>query len=829
MMTLLGDIYIEQGKAPKAVYIFRELISKRSKDKRVCEWQFYIVQAMLTAGTKKQKVDSIRDLVRLYTGVRKKKILPAEQLSECRDSAMNTTSELALLWHNEANKTKNFETLSHVDRLYKLYITNFQDAKDIGRMEYYYAELMWQRAESETKPRLATELWERSAVAFTDVVKSGKVSGKLLKESAYASVLAWKNALRVDPRTDVAPPDTETTVSAIPKKKPIPKRQQKMLEAFDVYITYVKDPEDEELVSMKFLKARLYWRYNHFDKATPMFEDLATNHLDHETGEWSVNILLHTYNQTQQYDKLVATAKRLKKRKQWLAEHDEVEGRLDTILAQAQRKAAEKLEKDAEESGDYGKYVACGKAYVDIYNSNPEAPKSDEVLYNAGVCFEKGRSIGAAISMFSILRSRHPNSNSARRAIGRLGANFGRVAFYEKAAKYLEEYAAKYGGEKDADKALSNAIFYRKGIGDDDKAIKDTKAFIAKKSTKRGKKAEAHFNIHYIYEKRGENDKLVRHLQEYLKDYRKSGGVDKEIIAQAKIGLALWKKSCPVKAVNGTCIKVRRARSLASRKRKRRRGSSLPTQCGPESKLKVTNVDRDRRLVSRAQRAFKAALKAYGGGKASRRVSGSKEEKAGRLRLMNKYAAAAQFHLAEADYERFLRIEFPKGMDFNPKKPKLAKKSLKRFGDYRKNKMSKMQKTGEAYKKIASGKDPHWAIASSSRIAQLSQNFSDQMFTAEIPKFVRTGKFAEDGVDAYCDKLAEVTEPLEKLSINEFGRCLGTATKLSWYNDWSKLCEKELGQIRPEQFPTASEVRVSPNLIAPVLSTESPVLVLEGE
>ena len=68
----------------------------------------------------------------------------------------------------------------------------------------------------------------------------------------------------------------------------IGEREQKMLGAFDVYIDYIKDPKDKELVMMKFLKARIYWRHNHFDEAIPLFVDIIHNY----TG-YSVLELLH--------------------------------------------------------------------------------------------------------------------------------------------------------------------------------------------------------------------------------------------------------------------------------------------------------------------------------------------------------------------------------------------------------------------------------------------------------------------------------------------------------------------------------------------------------
>src|SRR5678816_4659158 len=101
------------------------------------------------------------------------------------------------------------------------------------------------RDRNEKNPRMQTELWENAALAFTDVVKHGKVEPRLMKESAYAAVLGWKNALNVDPRVkQQADMDKATDAKATPQ--PIPEREKKMLAAFDIYIDYIKDPKDEE-------------------------------------------------------------------------------------------------------------------------------------------------------------------------------------------------------------------------------------------------------------------------------------------------------------------------------------------------------------------------------------------------------------------------------------------------------------------------------------------------------------------------------------------------------------------------------------------------------
>ena len=836
MLTILGEIYLSQGKAGKAIFTFREMIGIQPKNKLVCEWQYNVVHAMLSIGNKSQKVKEIQNLVKLYVKYRDKNILPETELQECSENAEAVNSEMAKIWHNEAIKTLDHDTLKYVEALYRLYLKSFQQSAEYAEMQYYYAELKWSRAENEKNQRLQTELWEEAAVAFTDVVKTGKLKGKMLKEAAYASVLGWKNALAVDPRTKAPPPPSEEMPDKLPPPKEIPDREMKMIEAFDIYINYIKDPKDDELVMMKFLKARIYWRYNHFEKAIPNFEDIANNHRDHETAIYSINLLLDTLNRARKYEKMIEWVDILQKRKKFLEENEDLAEVLERLKRQSLRKSAEQIETQAKESGDYTKYVDCGKAYLTIYNRDPEGDKGEEVLYNAGVCFESGRSYSAAIQMYNLLNRRYPEAKVTQKSIARLGNIYAQVAWYDKAAAKLETYAKRFGGEKDAFKALSDAVFYRKGIGDDEKAISDTRYFIKQYGKRKVKEAaEAMWSLTAIYEKQGDQDKVVSHLRKYLKAYGKKGGVDRQIIAHAKIGMILWKQSCPVKGVDGACIRVRRARSIVQKKKKKKKRKrrkekiELPTQCGPESKIKTSVVSREYRYTKAAKKEFKRAISLFGKkGQAIKKVPGDSEAvKNFRTLLMLKYVGASKFYLAEEKYEEYLAMKFPKKLDFNPEKPKKMKKSKKIFEKWLSDKTKTATKVKGMYQQAIDTKDPQWTIASAARVGQVSQNFSDALFTATIPKILREGPYAEDAVDAYCDALTTAAEPLEKLSVDAFGGCLGLSTKLNWFSSWSRLCEKELGQIRPQDFPTAAEIRSQPNNVASVITMEPAILDLD--
>ncbi|ACY15027.1 tetratricopeptide repeat protein [Haliangium ochraceum] len=829
MLQILGDIYLEQGKADRAILVFRELIGLRPKHERVCEWEFNVVHAMMSEGNRAQQVDEVENLVKLYSAYRDKDILPKQNLDECRDNAESVNSEMAKMWHNEAMKTLDFETLAYVDRLYQLYLNAFPDSPEHAEMQYYYAELMWTRAEKEQDQARAAKLWEEAAIAFTDVVKTKQLKGEMLKEAAYAAVLGWKNALAVDPDTNAPPPPTDEELAKTPEPQEIPDRERKMIEAFDIYIDYVKDPKDDELVTMKFLKARIFWRYNQFDQAVPLFGDILENHIDHETAEFSANLLLDTLNRSRRHDEMLVWVERLSKEEEFLEDKEDLAERLAILRRQGMRKVAERLEQEAKDSGDFSKYVDCGDKYLEVFNDNSEAEDAPIILYNAGVCYEQGRSLGAAIQMFTFLTNFFPDANETKKAIARLGYNFAQVAYYRQAAERLEEYARRFGGEDNAHKALWDAVFYRKGVGDDDQAIEDTKFFIRQYGRKKPTEAaDAMWSMTSIYEKRGDSEEIIDHLQRYLKQYGRQGGIDRQVIAHTKIGMLLWEQSCPVRGVNGACVRIKRERSIVSKGKRKKRDSSLPTQCGPESKINLTIVERDPRKVRSAQREFREAIKLFAGGKAVQRMPDG-DSKALRTAQMIRSFAAAKFHLAEEEYESFLDTKFPRGLDFDPRNERKAKKSAKEFQAWFQNKMklgTKATKLFDEVKDITGG-GAHYAIAAAARMGQISQNFSDALFTAQIPNNVRTGQFAEDKVDAYCDELTTAAEPLENRSVEAFGFCLNLSTKLNWFNEWSRLCEKELGQIRPQEYPTAAELRGVADNVAPVVATEPAVIRLD--
>ncbi len=835
MMETLAELYVEKGKSDRAVFAYRQLIKEAPASPRVCTWQHDVaVELLATPGaTVKDKVAEVVRLTELHRVLAAKKVLPAGEAADCAANAAAMSGELARAFHNEGAKTFDLEVLAASDRLYAAYLESFAAAADWGESARYRAELAWIRAEKEPDARTSHELWKAAAAAFTRVVKAKHVPLAVRKDAASGAVDALRNALAVDPRPKITavalPPDAVKPGGGgtLPEPRAIPETEQALIAAIDDYLALATDAGDVERVTLAFVKANVLRHWDHHAAALPILEDIIKRHPGHEAALWAAHITLNIHVSAGQHDRVTAWGRWFAANRGFLTaspdqDRSDLAGRIDDINRIAVRMEAQACEAAARQSGDLARLVACGNQYLAVFNAevkrDPSAgvtEKLDEILYNAGVLFEDGRSLSAAIDVYTELRERFPRSPSAARALARLGSVYARVAYYDRASSSFEAYARTYAGEADAFQVMNDAVIFRKGLGHDVQAIEDTAYFVKKFGGKApAAAADAFFSMGSILEKRGDLDAVVAHYRKYLDRYGARGGGDRVVVAHARIGEVLWAQSCPVSATDGSCVKVVRERAIGSRATRRAHARAARTQCGPPTKMKVTVVKRDARKAAAARAAFGAAIAEY------ERRGGTFP--GGDARAAKHAYALARFHEAEVDFETFLSVRFPEGLDFDPAHVAAKATSEKRLNEwFAKKDGLATAAAGQYLKLVREVKDPAMAIAGAARIGQIAQTFSDALYTAEIPAFLRP---YEEAVELYCGRLETEADKYVDRSLEAFGACLTAATDFGWFSSWSRLCERELGQIRPEAFPTAAELRAPPNAVASVLDVESAIM-----
>lgn len=151
----------------------------------------------------------------------------------------------------------------------------------------------------------------------------------------------------------------------------------------------------------------------------------------------------------------------------------------------------ERLERDArieasiyyETSSVGGMHVECPNAPVSEWAKPGAGVKRvaqdpDELAYQTAACEEIGGRVEEAISTYEKLRAYAPRRIFAVRATVRLGGLYARVGRLGDSAARLEEYAARYAGEKDATDALADAVAYRAARGEETRRRENEQTFV---------------------------------------------------------------------------------------------------------------------------------------------------------------------------------------------------------------------------------------------------------------------------------------------------------------------------------------------------------------
>jgi TolA-binding protein len=823
MMEALAELYWEQGQFNDSTRVYRKVISMNMDSPRICEWQNKIVRNTLSAGTKRDQVQEIERLGAVYDKVADMKGVKKDQMEECKNSFHDTARELALIWHKEAQKTKNTDTYALDKYVYKVFLDHFPKDKQAYEMSYYYGELLW-----------TLENWRDAAEQYTKVVEMNP-QGKYVKDAAYAAVLAWKNALQVDDheQKDLVDKDREKFKEKDEKGrlKPldIPEYQQKMIAAFDTYIKYV--PDAPELVTIKYRKARIYYEYNHFDEAAKLFGDIVDRHPKHELAIYSANLLLDSLNAQGKTKEVVQYVDKFLEMPD-LMKDPEFGKQMISLKSDTYDMEGHEFEKAHN-------FKECGRSMLAAAESLPDHSKHAERLWNAGQCFQNAHLVGQALKARLQLIKDHPKDPLAQRALFRVAAGYHQLAYYTKASDYYEDFASKYPGEKKAVDALGNATTFRIGLGESDKAIADMDSFVKFYGTRKPQDAAGvFFQMGDVYERDKKYDELAKHLENYLKKWGAQGGPDRQILAHYRLGEMSWKASCQHPSEDGACLEIKRVAATGKQKviydlnKKLKKGKKIReakrTQCGPPTSSKIIMNDRRKPDVAKASEHFQAVLKIWNKGAAASKITGKDVE--ARAGLAQYAVAGAAFHLAELQYENFLRIKFPEGLDFQQPsqydtkkkaeaKKKKAEESGKKFASYLDEKAKALKKASDMYLDVFGMKQAQWTIASSARVGQLYSDFVGQLYTAEIPKDLKEqDEWGNRPREIFCDALVDKAEPIEAKAVEGFEKCLKAATDYSWYNEWSRLCERELNQMKPTEYPLSSEWKPEAGYVSTTMS-----------
>ena len=262
-----------------------------------------------------------------------------------------------------------------------------------------------------------------------------------------------------------------------------------------------------------------------------------------------------------------------------------------------------------------------------------------------------------------------------------------------------------------------------------------------------------------------------------------------------------------------------------------RLGKEKRTQCGPPTKSKIVVLERNRAQAAAAADHFRTAIRLWKGGDAANPIAGGDAE--GRRSAAAYAAAGAAFYLAESNYEDLLRVKFPQELDFSHPSPSdgprhraaTARKledSKRRFAAYLEEKARRLEGARGDYLEVFKLRQAQWTIAAAARIGQLHQDFAGQLYTADPQGPAGGRRLGQSPARSLLRRAGGSGGQGRGEGDGGLQSCLGAATEQSWYNEWSRLCERELNQIAPAEFPLSSELAPEASYV-PVTMSAAPL------
>lgn len=843
MMNDLGHAYLDTGHYKEAITLYRDLLT-RDKGDRTCfyQGQITIATAAIKASDKEAIKKELETQLALRNSFAKENH-PAKDKLECDNATADLLAETAMAWHLEAvgsggvRGTGDKKTMDLAAYLYKKVSDNFtredfakfkfprivkDDWPTLYKIKYAMADLLYFQ-----------QNWEKCGPAFDAVVAEDPKASEAA-EAAYAAVLCYQKMYDQMYKGDadrkgkgLGPTGSQEKDKDAGKKgewekfkpKPLTELQQGMITAFNRYVCYITPPKgdkkaEEQYVEVMYARARTYYEAQHWEEAALGFRDVAINHADMDAGIYAAQLYLEAVNvlgsraeppRTTCFDDMakdVPTFIELYCSGAKAADNKDQCELLGSIQFDIKRMKAQKVVEAADAlqaKGSYrealDKYKDGGDAYLDLWRSYCEQPMSkgekpkqcaraDEIVYNMAKAYQAGRLLAKSIQARLILLNPQfgmDKSDLAMKATYEIGGNYQAIAVYDRAAEFYERYAkaTSYKGEF-ADKALSDAVVLRLGLGQDDLAIDDSNTFNRYYGAKKpAQTAQIAFAVAAHYGEKKDWEQVRKRLSGAMRLIDTKATLDVRAQAHALLGRAF---------------------------------QNMKSDRGANTEYQAVV-----RLWADPVKAAEAIRADADGGDADRRIGRTLES-----------VGEAIFYFAEQKRAKAEAIRFPEYKGPGDKEAVLKHINTK-VKEWITKKRPLIEAASAEYKKIVDlqpAPPPRWVIAAGARVGQMWGDFVKEFRAAPIPDYMKKDYELRT---AYFGALDDASEPQKQQAKGAFEVCLGYSVKYQYFDDFSRSCEKWLAENYKTEYHLIDEFRGSPNRVNSTLKERPYPLRLGGE
>ena len=527
----LATLYGDTGQFDNSNRLFRELIKLAGKTYKVVSYQRQISYNTANIGKQVEAVRELKRLVNLWSTVRDAKDAEPKRVAKDHKGIEEQLRAMAVTYHRQSLKTKSDEDYAIAYDLYRDYVKVFPTGPNAYDMTFFYAELLYK-----------LKKWKEAATMYEQTLDL-KAEGQYTEDAAHGAVLSYKKLLRVKQDAGSGTVDKiEGEAKGIPEAKPLVEDAKLFIAAADRYGKFVK--ASEYRIDILYDAARIYYDHNQFDKAIPRFKDIAENHKDHRLAVYAANLLLDIYNLTGEIKSLIGQVDIFLRI--YTPQRDAT---FYALLVKLKKQSSFKECQALERKELWLKSARCYTRFATKYAGKEFA---DKAWYNAALNYERLKKLEKSIDCRLQLVNNYPDSDLTAKALYQIAGNLHAIAVYTAAAKAYEYYYQNFSSEDEAKDAARISAQFRQGLEEYDKAIENYLAFMKMVGRKdKPKAAEVFFSLGTVYQTLAKKcdkrcdpswDRVVKHYDKFLKEYRGAATNDLVIAAHVQIGDAYTKK-----------------------------------------------------------------------------------------------------------------------------------------------------------------------------------------------------------------------------------------------------------------------------------------------
>lgn len=490
MLEKLAYLTADQGNRTVAAKIFRQLISFNITGERAAEYQYQIVLTYATHDPREFRKQLELWLENfgpssLWAQENKKNRKLVEDVARLQETTLRNH---VLQLHQTAQNSRARFSQETAHGAYNLYVKHFSDSPQIAEMQFFHAELLFDMARYNDAARLY-------------LYSADKDTKSQYRERALLNaVLAFEKTLPSDQEIEAK---RGKSLEKIPLDPPV----EQFVRAATRYIAAY--PKGEKVSDIERRLGVIYYSYNYFDEAVPIFEKILYGSPGSPNAEIAGNLILDIYKLK---DDMVGFAD---KGTQFMANpaimKTKFGAQVRLLMEKANYAKAEKL-------ATGGDHLTAAKEFENFIGitKNPELALA--ARFKAAASYEKAGELAGAAKNYQLVLATPGNDartktlhNDARNALAKIYQQTGQL---DLAAKQFAAYADANSKDQKAINGFFNAAVIWDGLGNTGEASSNYELY--RKYSKRTDRVDTYWLEAEMWRRRSLEKRAVQFYQLYL-------------------------------------------------------------------------------------------------------------------------------------------------------------------------------------------------------------------------------------------------------------------------------------------------------------------------